>query len=164
MKIVPLELEGVILFELDKYEDDRGYFMEVMREVNINVHFVQLNHSFSRKNVLRGIHFQRYPKEQAKFIKVITGKIFDVIVDYKNFRYISVELDENKALFIPKGYGHGFLALEDTNLIYLVDEYYNKEYEGGIIYSDEILSIPWPVDNPILSEKDKKLPRLPLKF
>lgn len=160
MKIIPLELDGVILFELHKYEDNRGYFVEIFREVDLNVHFVQLNHSFSKKNVLRGIHFQRYPKEQAKLIKVIKGKIFDVVVDYKNIRYITIELDENKALFIPKGYGHGFLALEDTDLVYLVDEYYDKEYEGGIIYNDETLSIPWPINNPIVSEKDRKLPKL----
>jgi dTDP-4-dehydrorhamnose 3,5-epimerase len=129
-----------------------------MREKFLNVHFVQVNHSFSRKNVIRGLHFQKPPKEQSKLIKVISGKILDVVVDLKNLKYIMIELDENKALFIPKGYAHGFLALEDTHLIYLVDEYYDPNYESGIIYNDKILNIPWPIENPILSEKDKKLP------
>jgi dTDP-4-dehydrorhamnose 3,5-epimerase len=158
MKFKELELNGVLLFELEKNSDDRGYFIEIMREKFLNVHFVQVNHSFSRKNVIRGLHFQKPPKEQSKLIKVISGKILDVVVDLKNLKYIMIELDENKALFIPKGYAHGFLALEDTHLIYLVDEYYDPNYESGIIYNDKILNIPWPIENPILSEKDKKLP------
>jgi len=155
MKITELELKGVILFELDKFNDYRGFFIEVFRESYLNVHFVQVNHSFSKKNVLRGLHYQKPPKEQSKFIKVISGRIFDVVVDYKNLKYITIELDNNKALFIPKGYAHGFLALEDTHLIYLVDEYYDPNYEDGIIYNDKKLNIPWPIKNPILSEKDK---------
>ncbi len=157
MKVSELSLKGVFLFELDKFADNRGFFIEVFRELNLNVHFVQLNHSFSEKNVIRGLHFQRYPKEQAKLVKVISGRIFDVVVDLKGLNYITIELDENKAIFIPKGYAHGFLALENTHLIYLVDEYYNPNYEDGIIYNDELLKIPWPVENPILSDKDKKL-------
>jgi dTDP-4-dehydrorhamnose 3,5-epimerase len=160
MKFKELELKDVLLFELEKNSDDRGYFIEIMREKFLNVHFVQVNHSFSRKNVIRGLHFQKPPKEQSKLIKVISGKILDVVVDLKNLKYIMIELDENKALFIPKGYAHGFLALEDTHLIYLVDEYYDPNYESGIIYNDKILNIPWPIENPILSEKDKKLPSL----
>jgi dTDP-4-dehydrorhamnose 3,5-epimerase len=160
MKFKELELKDVLLFELERNSDDRGYFMEIMREKFLNVHFVQVNHSFSRKNVIRGLHFQKPPKEQSKLIKVISGKILDVVVDLKNLKYIMIELDENKALFIPKGYAHGFLALEDTHLIYLVDEYYDPNYESGIIYNDKILNIPWPIENPILSEKDKKLPSL----
>ena len=160
MKFKELDLKDVLLFELEKNSDDRGYFIEIMREKFLNVHFVQVNHSFSRKNVIRGLHFQKPPKEQSKLIKVISGKILDVVVDLKNLKYIMIELDENKALFIPKGYAHGFLALEDTHLIYLVDEYYDPNYESGIIYNDKILNIPWPIENPILSEKDKKLPSL----
>jgi dTDP-4-dehydrorhamnose 3,5-epimerase len=160
MKFKELELKDVLLFELERNSDDRGYFMEIMREKFLNVHFVQVNHSFSRKNVIRGLHFQKPPKEQSKLIKVISGKILDVVVDLKNLKYIMIELDENKALFIPKGYAHGFLVLEDTHLIYLVDEYYDPNYESGIIYNDKILNIPWPIENPILSEKDKKLPSL----
>ncbi|MEO0144655.1 MAG: dTDP-4-dehydrorhamnose 3,5-epimerase [candidate division WOR-3 bacterium] len=160
MNIKELSLEGVILFELKKNIDNRGFFIEVLREVNLNVHFVQLNHSFSKKNVIRGLHFQKKPKEQSKFIKVISGKILDVIVDLKSLKYIMIELDENKAIFIPKGYAHGFLALEDTHLIYLVDEYYDPNYESGIIYNDKTLNIPWPIENPILSERDKSLPSI----
>ncbi len=160
MNIKELSLEGVILFELKKNIDNRGFFIEVLREVNLNVHFVQLNHSFSKKNVIRGLHFQKKPKEQSKFIKVISGKILDVIVDLKSLKYIMIELDENKAIFIPKGYAHGFLALEDTHLIYLVDEYYDPNYESGIIYNDKTLNIPWPIENPILSERDKNLPTI----
>jgi dTDP-4-dehydrorhamnose 3,5-epimerase len=160
VNIKELSLEGVILFELKKNIDNRGFFIEVLREVNLNVHFVQLNHSFSKKNVIRGLHFQKKPKEQSKFIKVISGKILDVIVDLKSLKYIMIELDENKAIFIPKGYAHGFLALEDTHLIYLVDEYYDPNYESGIIYNDKTLNIPWPIENPILSERDKNLPTI----
>ncbi|MEO0223949.1 MAG: dTDP-4-dehydrorhamnose 3,5-epimerase [candidate division WOR-3 bacterium] len=160
MNFRELELKGVLLFELKKNVDERGYFIEIIREKFLNVHFVQLNHSFSKKNVIRGLHFQKPPKEQSKLIKVISGKILDVVVDLTNLKYLMIELDENKALFIPKGYAHGFLALEDTHLIYLVDEYYDPNYESGIIYNDKTLNIPWPTENPILSEKDKKLPPL----
>ena len=160
MSFIELELKGVLLFDLKKNVDERGYFIEIIREKLLKIHFVQLNHSFSKKNVIRGLHFQKPPKEQSKLIKVISGKILDVVVDLKNLRYLMIELDESKALFIPKGYAHGFLALEDTHLIYLVDEYYDPNYESGIIYNDKTLNIPWPIDNPILSEKDKKLPPL----
>lgn len=160
MNFKELELKGVLLFELKKNVDERGYFIEIIRQEFLDVHFVQLNHSFSKKNVIRGLHFQKPPKEQSKLIKVISGKILDVVVNLKNLKYLIIELDENKALFIPKGYAHGFLALEDTHLIYLVDEYYDPNYESGIIYNDKTLNIPWPIKNPILSEKDKKLPPL----
>jgi len=160
MNFKELELKGVLLFELKKNVDERGYFIEIIRQEFLDVHFVQLNHSFSKKNVIRGLHFQKPPKEQSKLIKVISGKILDVVVNLKNLKYLMIELDENKALFIPKGYAHGFLALEDTHLIYLVDEYYDPNYESGIIYNDKTLNIPWPIKNPILSEKDKKLPPL----
>jgi dTDP-4-dehydrorhamnose 3,5-epimerase len=160
MNFKELELKGVLLLELKKNVDERGYFIEIIRQEFLDVHFVQLNHSFSKKNVIRGLHFQKPPKEQSKLIKVISGKILDVVVNLKNLKYLMIELDENKALFIPKGYAHGFLALEDTHLIYLVDEYYDPNYESGIIYNDKTLNIPWPIKNPILSEKDKKLPPL----
>ncbi len=160
MNISKLLLPNVFLFELNKNIDDRGFFIEIFRKINFDFNVVQVNHSFSRKGVIRGFHFQKPPKEQAKFIKVISGRILDVVVNLDSLKYLMIELDENKALFIPKGYAHGFLALEDTHLIYFTDEYYDPEYEAGIIYNDKTLNIPWPIENPILSDKDKNLPPL----
>ncbi len=147
-------------------------------EIGITVDFVQDNLSLSNKNVLRGIHFQTF-HSQAKLIKILNGSVIDIAVDLrkesKTFKkYFSIELNanDNKMLFIPKGFGHGFLALEDnTILFYKCDDYYYKEYDGGIIYNDVDLNIDWGKDGlkdgfkpilksisvPIISSKDLQL-------
>ena len=157
------------------FEDDRGFFYESYNkrdffELGIKDEFVQDNHSKSQKNVLRGLHFQKdYP--QGKLIRVIKGKIYDVVVDLRKEsftfgKWFGVELsDESRfMLYIPKGFAHGFLTIEDdTEVLYKTTDYYNPEDEGGIIWNDKDLNIDWKfkeygIDkkNLILSEKDKK--------
>ena len=133
----------------------------------IDARFVQDNHSFSaEKGVARGLHFQRPPFAQAKLVRVITGKVLDVVVDLrkdsKTFgQWASFELlaENFEMLFIPRGMAHGFCVLEDnTHFFYKTDEFYDAKSEGGIAWNDPDLKIDWPIANPILSEKDQKLP------
>ena len=133
---------------------------------NINTVFVQDNESRSVQGVVRGLHFQKPPYEQTKLVRCVSGNILDVAVDIRTNsktygKYFSIELssDNNKQLLIPKGFAHGFQVLSETALVnYKVDNFYNVNYESGIIWNDKILSIDWNYDlNSILSEKDLKL-------
>ena len=122
--------------------------------------FYQDNISYSKKSVLRGLHFQKHPFEQGKLVQVLIGKIYDVAVDInknsKNFgKWKGTELDINKQLYIPPGFAHGFQALEDSIILYKCTNYYNKDSEYTIIYDDKDLNIKWPIENVIISEKDK---------
>jgi len=165
-----LEIPDIILIIPKKFEDKRGYFSEIyqkeiFKKNGIDVNFVQDNISFSKKGVLRGLHYQINPYPQGKLVKCIKGKIIDVAVDIRKNspffkRYVKVILSEenNYMLWIPKGFAHGFLALEDSIVFYKVDNYYNPKYERGIIWNDKTLSIKWGIENPVLSEKDKNLP------
>ena len=138
------------------------------RANGITFDFKQDNHSKSPKNVLRGLHYQLEPYAQGKLVKVVTGRIFDVAVDIRKGsptfgKGVSAELsEENKQiLWIPPGFAHGFLSLEDnTNVLYKSTNEYNKESERGILWNDPEIGVKWPVSNPILSEKDKKHPLL----
>ena len=163
------EIEGVILVIPKVFKDQRGYFMEtyekrVFSENGINTTFVQDNQSYSKKNTLRGLHFQKGEYAQAKLVRCVKGKILDVAVDLRRNsptfgKYVAVELSEenNYQLFIPRGFAHGFLVLsEDAIVNYKVDNFYNPESEGGLIWNDKTVNINWPIKNPILSEKDKK--------
>ncbi len=170
MEIKYFEIDG--LFELipDIFRDERGFFLEtfnrdrLLRE-GIQLDFVQDNQSFSRKNVLRGLHYQSAPHEQGKLVRVITGKALDVAVDIRpgspTFgKHIRCILDEaiNNMFFIPPGFAHGFLALTDIILLYKCTESYQKESEGGIRWNDKDLAIDWGISDPIVSEKDTLLP------
>lgn len=169
-----LEISGVVLIEPKVSIDTRGFFMETYRladfsKFGIKERFVQDNHSKSAlKGVLRGFHFQLNPKAQSKLIRVISGGIFDVVVDLRKGsstfgKWVSVVLTSvNKLmLYIPKGFAHGFCTLEnDTEVIYKCSEEYYPEYERGIIWNDREINVSWPIENPILSEKDKILPTL----
>lgn len=134
-----------------------------------SISFVQDNLSISHKNVLRGLHFQRGRFAQAKLVRVIRGSVRDVVVDLRESsptfgKHLTIELSEHngQALFIPKGFAHGFLALENETVFqYKCDAYYHPEAEGGIIYNDPELQIDWGIEDaqPILSEKDLRLPR-----
>lgn len=173
MKLKKIEtgIEGLYLIEPKVFGDSRGFFMESYNkrdflEIGIIDEFVQDNHSKSKKGVLRGLHFQKNPKEQSKLIRVIRGSVFDVALDLRKNSptygkyFTTIISEENKRmLYIPKGFAHGFLTLEDnTEFIYKCDEYYCPEYEDGIIWSDESLNIPWPeMKGLIISEKDGKL-------
>ena len=170
------EIEGLYVIEPTVYADSRGYFFEsynynTFKEIGIDNIFVQDNHSKSLKGVLRGLHFQKEDYSQAKLISVLKGSILDIVVDLRKNsetfgKYIAVELNEKnkKMLFIPKGFAHGFLTLEDgTEIFYKCDNFYNPQSESGIIWNDRDLNIDWNFkrynlneNELIISEKDKK--------
>ncbi len=166
MQIEKTSFDGLLIIKPNVYSDDRGYFMESYKqkvyEKLTGVSFVQDNESRSQKGVIRGLHFQNPPFAQAKLIRVISGSILDVVVDLrkdsKTFgkHYKLILTSENKQqFFIPEGYAHGFLSLEDNTIIlYKCSEYYHKESEDALLWNDEILNINWEVDNPIITEKD----------
>ena len=155
--------KDLVIIENNSYKDKRGYFKELLKEKNLNKKFPFTVMSFSKKNVIRGLHLQT-KRAQGKFISVLKGKIFDVAVDLrrksKTFgKYYKIVLSEknNKSIFIPPGFAHGFCALEKENyIIYSCTNYRNKNSETGIRYNDKFLKIKWPVKKPILSPKDKK--------
>lgn len=165
-------LPDIIVVKPKVFYDERGFFLESFRKEEfekngINFDFVQDNISFSKKGVIRGLHYQLHPRAQGKLVKCIKGKILDVAVDirinspfYKKFVAIELSTDNNFMLFIPPGFAHGFLALEDSFVLYKTTDYYSKEHDTGIIYNDKEINIKWPIDSPILSEKDRKLPPL----
>jgi len=174
MKKICTKLEGVFILEPEIFYDERGWFYETfnrntMREIGIVNEFVQDNHSFSkRKGTLRGLHFQEKPYSQAKLVRVIRGKVFDVAVDLREYsrtylQWVGVELSsENKRQFlIPRGFAHGFVTLEDnTEFVYKVDNVYNRSSDKTIKYNDKKVGITWPILNPILSVKDENAPTI----
>jgi len=168
-----LEIPDLILIEPRVFEDERGFFMEFynLKDFNhsgIDVEFVQDNHSHSRKGVLRGLHYQLRPMEQGKLVRCVRGIIFDVAVDIRRGsptygEWVGVILsEENKnMLYIPPGFAHGFCVLSDeADVIYKVTNFYSPEHDRGIIWDDPDIGIEWPIKDPILSEKDSKLPTL----
>jgi dTDP-4-dehydrorhamnose 3,5-epimerase len=177
VKVERTKIEGLLILHPNVFGDDRGWFMEsfnqqrfeqVLTELNLPIStFVQDNHSLSQKGVLRGLHFQKEPYAQGKLVRVVQGKAWDVAVDIrpdsKTYgQWVGVELSaENKTMFwIPEGFAHGFIALEDnTQFLYKTTNYYNKESEGAIIWNDPTLAIDWPlseVDEVLVSDKDKE--------
>lgn len=169
MNIIETNLAGLLLIEPKVFEDSRGYFLEsynseTFKNSGIDTIFVQDNQSFSSKGTLRGLHFQNAPYEQVKLVRVITGSIIDVAVDVRKGsktygEYYSVKLtgENKKTLFIPDGFAHGFLTLEDNTIVqYKCSNVYNKESEGGIMWNDPDININWGLmDEPIISDKDK---------
>ena len=173
--IIPTKLKDIKLFKLAPYNDDRGFFREVFNKevqslIGDEINFVQDNESYSKRGVLRGLHFQNPPSEQSKLIRVSQGEIQDVVVDirpksktYK--KYLSVKLsDENKyQLFVPDGFAHGFLVLSDEAVVsYKVDNFYNMKADLGYRFNDPSFNIKWAIDDKkiILSKKDENLPFL----
>ncbi|WP_393972165.1 dTDP-4-dehydrorhamnose 3,5-epimerase [Oxyplasma meridianum] len=171
-EIEETEIPEVKIIKPKIFNDNRGYFLEFYKKndfnnFNIKVKFPQDNLSFSKKGVIRGLHFQKHPYEQGKLVSVISGKIFDVAVDLrensKTFKkYVSIELsnENNKMFYIPEGFAHGFQALNDSYVMYKTTKEYNKDYDSGIIFNDNEISIKWPIKDYIISEKDKKLKTL----
>jgi len=169
-----LAIPDVILITPYVSKDKRGFFMEAYKKSGfekggIEIDFIQDNQSNSRKDVLRGLHYQIPPQEQAKLVRCVKGKIFDVAVDIRKSspyygKWVGEYLSEEnkKMLFIPPGFAHGFLTLsEKAEIIYKVSKEYSKDHERGILWKDPAIKIKWPIPrNPILSEKDKKLPLL----
>ncbi|MFC7679250.1 dTDP-4-dehydrorhamnose 3,5-epimerase [Paenibacillus sp. GCM10028914] len=174
MKKTPLILNGASLIEPVVHGDNRGFFMEsynedLFKQNGINHNFIQDNHSLSAEpGVLRGLHYQLNPKAQTKLIRVLTGAIYDVIVDVRKSsptfgQWIGVILSEHnhRQLLVPKGFAHGFCTLvPNTQVLYKVDEYYSPEHDRGILWNDPSLAIDWPTSSPILSDKDQRHPLL----
>jgi dTDP-4-dehydrorhamnose 3,5-epimerase len=173
MKITKFFIDGLLLIEPDVYKDDRGYFLESYntkkyQEIGINEIFVQDNEAQSKFGILRGLHFQKGKFAQGKLVRVVRGRVLDVAVDIRKNsttfgKYVALELSsENKLQFwIPPGFAHGYAVLSDISIFqYKCTQLYSKENEGGILYNDPHLGINWKISNPILSEKDKKLPLL----
>ncbi len=168
-----LEIKDVIMIELSAYTDDRGIFTEMYKEsifqkAGINDRFVQDNISLSKKGVLRGLHFQHPPYTQAKLIKCISGEIFDVAVDLRKgspsfSRWVGINLssENNRMLYIPEGFAHGFLVLSSEAIVmYKTSNEYAPSFEGGLRWNDGKININWPLNSPKISEKDQKLPFL----
>ena len=167
------EIPGVVVIEPQVFGDDRGYFMETYQkdqfaEAGIDKEFVQDNQSRSTRGVLRGLHFQKN-HTQGKLVRVTKGEVFDVAVDLRKGsatygRYVAVTLsaDNNRQLYIPRGFAHGFLVLSETaEFAYKCDDFYHPEDEGGICWNDPTIAVQWPeVPSLVLSEKDKKHPTL----
>ena len=170
MKINKTFIENLLIIEPQLFKDDRGFFYESYNKNNldkvINIVFVQDNESKSDKGVIRGLHFQAPPFEQTKLVRCVSGNILDVAVDLRTNsktygKSFSIELssENNKQLFVPKGFAHGFQVLSETAIVnYKVDNFYNPKFDSGIIWNDKDLSIDWRLDlKPILSIKDLTL-------
>ena len=175
MEIEKTKIEGLVIIKSKNFYDDRGFFTEILKESvylkELGQKFKQINLSVSKKNVLRGLHFQTGDKAQGKLIRVLKGEVFDVVVDIRKdsptFRqWLSFNLSENdeKMIYVPTGCAHGFLSKKDgTVFLYACTEEYSSGNEFGIRYDDPNLSINWPKtdnDDYILSKKDGELPFL----
>ncbi|HEY9081009.1 MAG TPA: dTDP-4-dehydrorhamnose 3,5-epimerase [Magnetovibrio sp.] len=176
MGIEQLSLPGLMLFETPRFADGRGAFSETfnanrLKQSGIEVSFVQDNFASSdRAGTLRGLHFQRPPHAQAKLVRVIRGRIWDVAVDLRQGsptfgKWQGVELSAQNwnQLYVPVGFAHGYVTLEDmTEVFYKVSDFYAPECEGGVVWNDPNLGIAWPLSDsvPCLSEKDERLPQL----
>ena len=166
-----LAIPDVILIEPAIFRDERGFFMESYKysdfvAFGIKEHFVQDNHSRSVKGVLRGLHYQKHPKAQGKLVRVVVGEVFDVGVDirlgsptYGKWVGEVLSAENKRMLYIPPGFAHGFCVLSDVaDVLYKTTEEYAPEYDAGIIWNDPEIGIQWPIEHPILSEKDAVLP------
>ena len=172
MNLMKTKLEGVYILEPRVFGDERGWFMETYSKIKtpeIACDFVQDNHSYSKeKGILRGIHFQNGEHAQAKLVRCIRGAVLDVAVDlrkgsptYMQWEAVELSAENKKQLFIPRGFGHGFLTLtEDVEFVYKTDNYYNYESDRSIIWNDPDIGVDWGTENPVLSEKDSSAPRL----
>lgn len=168
-----MHIPEVILVDAKSFFDNRGYFMEsfkesVFKDNGIDTKFVQDNFSHSVKGVIRGLHYQKDPKSQAKLVMALRGEIFDVAVDIRKNsttygKWVGEILSEknHKLLYIPEGFAHGFCVLsEEADVLYKVNQEYSPENERGIIWDDPDIDIAWPTDKPILDKKDSELPLL----
>ena len=172
LRLVETKIKDVYIIEPDVFGDHRGFFMESynkekFEKLGLKFDLIQDNHSLSvEPGVIRGLHFQKDPKAQTKIVRVLTGAIYDVVVDLRRDsptfgEWVGVHLsEENKfQLVVPKGFAHGFCTiLPNTQVFYKVDEYYSQEHDSGILWNDPDLGIDWPTTDPILSDKDRKQP------
>lgn len=174
MNFIPTKLDGVWIVEPKVFGDHRGFFMEswskrAFEEAGLHYDFVQDNHSSSTvKGTLRGIHFQKRDKAQAKLVRCVKGAVLDVAVDlrpssptYKQWVGVELSAENKRQLLIPRGFGHGFVTLtDDVEFLYKADNFYAPEADGGIRWNDPELAVEWGVENPILSKKDSESPFL----
>lgn len=174
MKFIETDIKNLIVIEPNVFGDNRGWFSEsyndaVFKDNGINTMFIQDNHSYSaQKGVLRGLHFQNNPKAQTKLVRCTKGSIWDVVVDLRRnsptyLKWFGIELtaENHKMLLVPQGFAHGFVTLEnDCEVQYKVDNLYDKKLDRSIKYNDPSIGIKWPIDEVILSEKDKNAPVL----
>jgi dTDP-4-dehydrorhamnose 3,5-epimerase len=170
MQVIQTDIEGLFILEPNVFGDQRGYFLESFNEklfsevVGKKITFVQDNESLSSKNVVRGLHFQKPPYAQGKLVRVVKGSVLDVAVDLRKKsptfgKVFTIELSEtNKRQFwIPEGFAHGFATLEDNTIFqYKCTSYYSPENEETIKWNDSTLGIDWKINEPIISDKDKK--------
>jgi dTDP-4-dehydrorhamnose 3,5-epimerase len=173
MKVIRTKLNGVVIIEPKVFGDERGFFLETFNSsrykdlANINETFVQDNHSRSSQGVLRGLHFQK-SKPQGKLVRVVSGEVYDVAVDidpasvtYGCYEGVILSAANKRQFYVPPGYAHGFAVLSNTaDFEYKCTDYYDPADEGGIIWNDPDIAIDWPISNPVLSDKDRVLPRL----
>lgn len=173
MNVIKTKLDDCVIIEPKVFGDERGFFLETFQaerytsEAGITLPFVQDNHSRSSKSVLRGLHFQK-TKPQGKLVRVVRGQVYDVAVDirkgsptYGQWEGLILSEENKTQLWVPPGFAHGFVVLSDTaDFEYKCTDYYDPSDEGSILWKDSDLDIPWPVDNPILSNKDASADRL----
>jgi dTDP-4-dehydrorhamnose 3,5-epimerase len=168
MKFYETELKGAYIIELEKFEDERGFFTRVwdkkiMQDQGLKSDLVQMSFSFSKKKgTLRGMHFQKEPFREVKIVKCIQGKIFDVIIDlrvesktYKKWIGVELSADKQKMIYVPEGFAHGFQTLEEnTHVLYQMSNWFSPEHEKGIRWDDKDFNIKWPITDLIISKKD----------
>ena len=170
MSLAETSLEGVLIITPQVHRDARGWFMESynkLQATKIGCDFVQDNHVYTAlKGTLRGIHFQYPPMEQAKLIRCVRGSLYDVAVDLRRdsgtflrWEGIVLSAENNRQLFIPRGFGHAYVTLsDDTEVLYKTDNYYSPEHDGAIRWSDPDIGVDWGLSEPILSDKDREAP------
>jgi dTDP-4-dehydrorhamnose 3,5-epimerase len=170
MEFIKTKFKDAWLIKPQVFQDNRGFFLETysrkkFSETGIEANFVQDNHSLSvKKGVLRGLHFQAPPFAQAKLLRMTKGSVYDAIIDIRKdsstfgkWEGFTLSAENFSMLFVPKGFLHGFMTLEDnTEFQYKCDNFYEPRSEGGIIWNDPTLNIDWPIKDPILSERDVK--------
>jgi dTDP-4-dehydrorhamnose 3,5-epimerase len=165
----PTPLNGAFLIELDKHQDERGFFARSFCEKEFSAYgletrWVQMNNSFNRRRgTMRGLHFQKPPKCEVKVVRCVKGSIWDVIVDLRKGsssfgKWFGAELNENNRtmLYVPRGFAHGFVSVSDSSeIIYMTSEYYAPEYEQTLRWDDPLLQIKWPITPKVISTKDQ---------
>jgi dTDP-4-dehydrorhamnose 3,5-epimerase len=168
-----LQIPDIILIEVKRFPDHRGFFTETYKRSEFAAHgiphtFVQSNWSHSVRGVLRGLHYQKHPQAQGKLVTVLTGQIFDVAVDIRRGsptygRWVGEVLsaENGRMLYVPEGFAHGFCALsQETDVLYMITGEYARELERGIAWNDPEIGVQWPITNPVLSARDTQLPLL----
>lgn len=173
MKLTQTGFNGLVILEPKVFGDARGFFMEsfnarTLQQLGLQADFVQDNQSFSTAGVVRGLHYQNAPHAQTKLVRVLSGNILDVVVDLRREeptfgKWFSIELsaENKKQLYVPKGFAHGFATLSETaEIFYKCDDYYNRQFEGGLYFDDPMLAIDWKMttSSALLSDKDKVNP------